>query len=78
MANKKEVIAEGSVELFVPRGRKGEDPNLFIAINGKNYLIPKGKTSVVPDFVADEYHRSVEAENHFYEVSDQLLDMNKE
>lgn len=73
MASKKE-IAEGFVELSVPRGRKNEDPNLFVCINGKAWLIPKGKTSVVPDFVAAEVYRSREAEDHYFEISDGLLE----
>ena len=50
------------VDVFVPFGSSKDDPNLFIGINGVNYILPKGKTSRVPKFVADEYRRSQEAE----------------
>jgi hypothetical protein len=56
------VPEEERVDLFVPRGSANDDPNLFIGINGVNYLLPRGKTSRVPKFVAAEYYRSQEAE----------------
>ena len=34
----------GRVELRIPRSSADEDPNIFISVNGKNWLIPKGKT----------------------------------
>ena len=47
------------VKIFVPRAASNrEDPNLFVGINGVNYLIPKGKSSEVPDFVAEEIRRA--------------------
>lgn len=46
-------------KIFVPRAASNrEDPNLFVGINGVNYLIPKGKSSEVPDFVAEEIRRA--------------------
>ena len=53
---------EERVELFVPRDPSDENQNLFIGINGVNYILPKGQTSKVPKFVADEYDRSKKAE----------------
>ena len=53
---------EERVDLFVPRDPSDENQNLFIGINGVNYILPKGQTSKVPKFVADEYYRSKEAE----------------
>ena len=50
------------VRLFVPLDKSNEDPNLFIGVNGVNYILPRGKYSEVPKFVADEYNRSLEAE----------------
>ncbi|MBO5123444.1 MAG: hypothetical protein J6B99_09840, partial [Oscillospiraceae bacterium] len=51
------------VEIYVPRGRSNEDPNLLISVNGVNYLVPRGKKSLVPDFLAYEYNRAMEAES---------------
>lgn len=49
------------VDLFVPRGSSVDEPNLIISVNGKNWVLPKGKTSKVPDFVKYEYERSIRA-----------------
>ena len=64
---------DGRVDLFIPRGSANDDPNLFIGINGKNYLLPRGKTSRVPKFVADEYNRSLRAQERYDETMDRLL-----
>ena len=49
------------VDLFIPRGSSVDEPNVIIGINGKNYVLPKGKTSNVPASVKYEYERSVRA-----------------
>ena len=56
------------VEIFIPRASDREDPNLFAAVNGVNYLLPRGKKSCVPKAVADE--RSGRAADIFYENVD--------
>lgn len=67
-----EAQKEERVELFVPKGYAGEEPNLFISVNGVNFLLPRGKRSTVPAFVAAEYERSVKAQealdNHIEEM----------
>ena len=50
------------VEVFIPRGNANDDPNLFVSINGVNYLLPKGKTSMVPPHVKAEIERSNKAQ----------------
>ena len=49
------------VDLFIPRGSSVDEPNVIISVNGKNYVLPKGKTSKVPVFVKYEYERSIRA-----------------
>lgn len=49
------------VDLFIPRGPSIEDPNVIISVNGKNYVLPKGKTSKLPECVKYEYDRSMRA-----------------
>lgn len=49
------------VELFVPRGASVDEPNVLISVNSKNWVLPKGKTSMVPDFVKYEYERAKRA-----------------
>lgn len=65
---------DNRVSLFVPRGPERGDPNLFISVNGVNYLLPRGKTSMVPPEVAEEYARAERAKEAFYELSDTLIE----
>lgn len=64
---------EGYVDLFVPKGAANDEPNEFISINGKNFILPKGKTSKVPAYVKYEYDRSVRAQEKQDENSEKLL-----
>lgn len=50
------------VEVMIPRGNANDDPNFFVSVNGVNYLLPKGKKSKVPRWVADEINRSFAAQ----------------
>ena len=43
------------------RAEAGEDPNLYVAVNGKAFLLPKGKISMIPRYVYDEIMRSERA-----------------
>ena len=58
---------DGMVDIFIPRGQDRDDPNYLVSINGVNYVMPKGKTSRVPQHVYDEIMRSREAEAALYE-----------
>ncbi len=49
-------------DLFVDRDPSDKDPNIAIGINGKNWVMPRGETSRVPKFVADEYRRAKNAQ----------------
>lgn len=64
---------EERVEIFVPRGNSNEDPNLFISVNGVNYLLPRGKKSLVPPHVAYEFERAQKAEAALYEKQDEMM-----
>ena len=63
---------ETRVELSVPRGAEREDPNLFVGINGEGYLLPRGKTALVPPAVAAEIRRSWRAREALDETRDSL------
>lgn len=63
---------EDRVEIFVPRTPGNTDPNHIIVINGKNYVLPKGQKSLVPQAVADEFERSKRAQ---YKVDNAIFDM---
>ena len=60
------------IEVFIPRGSDREDPNCFVGINGVNYLLPRGKKSLVPPAVAEEISRSERAAESLYEKQDLL------
>lgn len=68
---------EEKVEIFVPKGYANDEPNQLISVNGVNYLLPRGKTSMVPKFVADEFHRSQKAQMALDEKQAQLLEAAK-
>lgn len=66
------------VDLYVEKGFANDDPNEFISINGKNYVLPKGKTSKVPPAVKAEYERSRRAREKQEENADKLLEKAKQ
>ena len=63
---------DGYVDLYIEPGFSKDDPNEFISINGKNYILPRGKTSKVPPCVKAEYERSQRAKAIQRENSDKL------
>ena len=68
---------EGYVDLFIPKGYANDEPNLFISVNGKNFLLPKGKTSKVPTYIKEEYERSQRAQEALDAKSEALLEKAK-
>lgn len=68
---------EDKVDIFVPKGYANDEPNQLISVNGVNYLLPRGKTSKVPKFVADEFYRSQKAQMALDEKQAQLLEAAK-
>ena len=64
---------EERVDLFVEKGYANDEPNHLVAVNGVNYLLPRGKTSNVPKYVADEYYRSRKAQQALDETVDKML-----
>lgn len=65
------------VEVFIPKGYANDDPNFFVSVNGVNYLLPRGKKSMVPDFVAAEIERSKRAAEKQDEKMEQMLEASK-
>ena len=71
------VPVEEREDIFVPRGYANDEPNLLIAVNGVNYLLPKGKTSNVPKFIAEEFHRSQKAQETQNNHVEKMLEASK-
>lgn len=74
---KTESKKDNRVELFIPKGSANDEPSLVIGINGKNYVLPRGKKSLVPPEVAAEYERSVKAQEKLDETIDKLKNTSK-
>ena len=72
-----EAPKEERVEIFIEKGYANDDPNLFVSVNGVNYLLPKGKKSLVPAHVAAEIERSKRAAQKQDEKIDQMLEASK-
>ena len=73
MAEKKTKETGERVDIHIPRAASNEDPNLFVSVNGMNFLLPKGKTSSVPKFVAEEVERAKRAQAALDEKIDMML-----
>ena len=67
-------MSEMREEIFVPKGYTGEEPHVFVSVNGVNYLLPRGKKSLVPPEVAQEYRRSQAAQEALDRRIEQLLE----
>ena len=65
---------QNTVEVFIDRASGNDDPNLMVGINGVNYILPKGQSSKVPRFVADEIFRSRKAQLAQDENIDKMKD----
>lgn len=68
MAENNQTRSEKVVKLKVPRGGTKEDPGVYVAVNGRNYLLPKGKESEVPQFIKDEYDRAERARDKYFDT----------
>lgn len=60
------------IEVSIPRAGDREDPNLFVGVNGINYLLPRGKKSLVPACVAAEIERAEHARDALDKTMDDL------
>lgn len=64
-------------EILIPKGGAGEEPNLFVSVNGVNYLLPRGRKSAVPVAVAAELQRAWQAQEALDSTIDALLRQGK-
>jgi hypothetical protein len=72
-----ETPKDDRVEVFIPKGYANDEPNLFVSVNGVNYLLPKGKKSLVPAHIAAEIERSKKAAEKQDENIDKMLEASK-
>ena len=72
-----EKVKDNRVEVFVPRGNANDDQNELIGVNGVLYALPKGKKSLVPNFVAAEYERKKRAAERRSENIGKMLEASR-
>lgn len=75
---KETIKKEEYVDLYVQKGYANDDPNEYISVFGKNYVLPKGKTTKVPPHVKYEYERSLRAQEALDAKSEALLEKAKQ
>lgn len=74
MANAKTKEApEERVELLIRKENSKDSHSCIIAVNGVNYVIPKGQRTMVPKHVAEEYFRSQRARDAQDNRKDELM-----
>ena len=70
-------MAKNMREILIPKSFAGEEPNLFVGVNGVSFLLPRGKVSKVPDYVAAEVERAMQAQETMDETVSRLLEASK-
>jgi hypothetical protein len=70
-------VEEERVEIIPPRGSANDEPNMLIAVNGVNYVLPRGKRSSVPKHIAEEFYRSQNAKFAAEDKITEMLDASK-
>ena len=65
-------------DVFIDKGYFNDDPNQYVSVNGKNYLLPKGETSSVPEHIAAEIERSRRAQRRQDKNAEKLLEKAKQ
>ena len=51
-------MAVNKQEIFIPRSGDANDAGLYVSVNGEAFLLPRGKSSRVPAYIAAEIRRS--------------------
>lgn len=77
MANEKTANIEERVDVFVPKGLANDDPNIYVSVNGENFLLPKGQTSKVPPHIKAAIERSYGAQDYQEKRSNALIEKTK-
>ena len=70
MAATKTETKQEMVSVFIPKV-SGEDPIFFVGLNGRNWIIPRGKTVEVPKPVANIVNMHNQMVEHKDEYSDE-------
>lgn len=57
------------VTITLPRAAAYQEPQLFVGVNGVNYIIPRGVKTTVPREVAAEIERAEKAEMRYFSAA---------
>ena len=72
------VTKDDRVEVFIPKGLANDDPNLYVSVNGENFLLPKGQKSKVPPYIKASIERSYGAQAFQEKRSNALIEKTKQ
>lgn len=50
------------VTVMVPLGRAGEEQQIFLSVNGRTWLVPRGKQVELPAYAADVLKKTLRQE----------------
>lgn len=64
---------DGRVDVYVRRGEGNVEGGLLVSVNDRDFLLPEGKTSRVPIYVAEEIERSRQQAEFFDSQVDKLV-----
>lgn len=64
---------DGRVDVYVRRGEGNVEGGLLVSVNDRDFLLPEGKTSRVPIYVAQEIERSRQQAEFFDSQVDKLV-----
>lgn len=74
MATKKS--KENYEEVYIPKAQANEDKTMFVSVNGKSALVPRGQTVRVSPEMAWEIRRSLKALEIQEKNSQEMMERN--
>lgn len=60
------------VKITLPRASGSAPRDVFVSVNGVNYIVPRGQEVEVPDYVAAEIERASRAEAYMQDEKDRM------
>lgn len=73
MSEKNVTKAAEMESIMIPRRGSNEDINLYVSINGRSWLIPRGKRVELPKYVCDHIRAAWAAEEKADQHSEELI-----
>ena len=67
LATPQKKASDDRVSVFIPRGDPNGDPMFYVSVNEYSANLPRGKSSLVPAYVAEEIERHFAEEDKLFE-----------